>query len=292
MAAVPGAIICISSHVARGSVGNRAMVFALERLGFEVWAVPTVLFTHHPGHGKTVQIAYDDSRFVELLETLIQDGRAAQVAGIVSGYLTSTAQVEAVATLVGALKAARPDALYLCDPVMGDAAPGDAGKLYLDAAIAGAIRDLLLPLADIATPNAFECTWLAGAEHSPSPDLAALARSLPPPAVLVTSAPALIRGHIGNLLVTEREPILFEHPAIPNAAKGTGDLLAALLLARRLQGQSLPKAAELALASVFEVVTGTAKAGADELMIAALQGAIETPRAQIVARRLGGAVPR
>ena len=38
-----GAVIAISSHVARGSVGNRAMVFALERLGFEVWAVPTIV---------------------------------------------------------------------------------------------------------------------------------------------------------------------------------------------------------------------------------------------------------
>jgi len=36
----PRAVIVISSHVARGSVGNRAAVFALETLGFPVWAVP------------------------------------------------------------------------------------------------------------------------------------------------------------------------------------------------------------------------------------------------------------
>ena len=35
----PRAVIVISSHVARGSVGNRAAVFALETLGFPVWAV-------------------------------------------------------------------------------------------------------------------------------------------------------------------------------------------------------------------------------------------------------------
>ncbi|MEP2575390.1 MAG: pyridoxal kinase, partial [Nitratireductor sp.] len=37
------AVIVISSHVARGSVGNRAAVFALETLGYPVWAVPTVI---------------------------------------------------------------------------------------------------------------------------------------------------------------------------------------------------------------------------------------------------------
>ena len=33
-----GAVIVISSHVIRGSVGNRAAVFALETLGYPVWA--------------------------------------------------------------------------------------------------------------------------------------------------------------------------------------------------------------------------------------------------------------
>ena len=36
-----GAVISISSHVVRGSVGNRAVVFALETLGYPVWALPT-----------------------------------------------------------------------------------------------------------------------------------------------------------------------------------------------------------------------------------------------------------
>ncbi len=58
-----GAVIVISSQVARGSVGNRAMVFALERLGFPVWAVPTVLLPHHPGHGPAERIVPDDSAF-------------------------------------------------------------------------------------------------------------------------------------------------------------------------------------------------------------------------------------
>jgi pyridoxine kinase len=281
-----GIVISIASHVARGSVGNRAMVFALERLGFETWAVPTIVLPHHPGHGRVDSMVPDADAFAALLEALVQGERAAEVVGVISGYLASAEQARAVAALVKTVKAARADALYLCDPVIGD-----TGGLYVRKALAEAIRDELLPLADIATPNAFECVWLAGekdtdGEAEGEPDLAALARGLPPPVMLVTSAPAMMRRHIGNLLVTEHDAILFEHPLLSTPAKGTGDLLAALFLARRLVGQSLPKAAETALSSVFEIVARTAKAGADELMLAELQDSIVAPHATVVARRL------
>jgi pyridoxine kinase len=284
MARAEGAVIVVSSHVARGSVGNRAMVFALERLGFTVWAVPTVVLPHHPGHGPGTRILPDDGAFAALLRELIQGPRAAGVAAILSGYLTSVAQVEAVAELVSAVKAARADILYLCDPVIGD-----AGRLYVGEALAAAVRDRLLPMADVAKPNAFECAWLAGEAHTIDADLAGLAQSLAPPVVLVTSAPALMRGHIGNVLTGGRDTLLLEHPAVATPVKGTGDLVAALLLARRLEGHDWPRAAEMAIATTFEVVAGTAKAGADELMLAELQHAIAAPRAPVALRRLAPA---
>ena len=258
------------------------MTFALERLGFTVWAVPTVLLPHHPGHGPAERIVPDDHQFDALLKTLIRDERAGQVAGIVSGYLASAGQARAVAALVEAVKVLRPDALYLLDPVIGD-----SGGPYVADDIAEAMRKHLLPLADAATPNAFECAWLAGHDAPGEPDLAALARGLAPETVLVTSAPALVRGHIGNVLVSGGETVLLEHPMIETPIKGTGDLLAALLFARRLEGRPWWEAAELALSSVFEVLAGSAKAGAGELMLAPLQAALVEPRARITARRLG-----
>ena len=283
MASPADAVISVSSHVARGGVGNRAMVFALERLGFEVWAVPTILLPHHPGHGPVEKIVPDEKGFEALLERLIEGGRGADVGGIVSGYLASAAQARAVAKLVRAVKAARPDAVYLCDPVIGD-----LDRLYVAEALAETIRDELLPLADIATPNAFELRWLAGSTQAES-DLAPLARKLRPPEVLVTSAPSLMRGQVGNLLVDEADTILFEHSLLSTPVKGTGDLLAALLLARRLEGHAWPKAVEKALSSVFEIVAGSAKAGADELMLAELQTSLVQPHAPIGVRRIGNA---
>ena len=95
-----------------------------------------------------------------------------------------------------------------------------------------------------------------------------------------------MRGAIGNLLVTESETILFEHPQLATPVKGTGDLLAALLLARKLEGHAWPKATEMALSSVFEIVAGTAKAGADELMLPELQHSLAHPHAPINVRRM------
>jgi pyridoxine kinase len=279
----PGPIvISVSSHVARGSVGNRGAVFALERLGFTVWAVPTVLLPHHPGHGPAERIVPNDRAFGRLLDALVEHQNLFPVAGILSGYLASARQADAVADLVARVKSVHPAALYLCDPIVGD-----NGRLYVSGDVAESVRDRLIPLADAATPNAFECAWLAGSEGASITDLQALARNLSPRAVLVTSAPALMRGQTGNLLVTDEETVLLEHPLVETPIKGTGDLLAALLLARRLQNKSWLGAAEVALSSVFEILSGSARAGADELMLSALQSSLAEPRTPIGVRRVG-----
>ena len=44
-------ILSMSSQVAYGPVGNTAAVPALQALGHEVLAVPTVILSNHPGHG-------------------------------------------------------------------------------------------------------------------------------------------------------------------------------------------------------------------------------------------------
>jgi pyridoxine kinase len=95
-----------------------------------------------------------------------------------------------------------------------------------------------------------------------------------------------MRGAIGTLLVADGEATLFEHPAIATPIKGTGDLLAALLIGRRIGGADWRKAAESALASVFEIVAGSARAGADELMLAELQHALVQPHAHVNVRRM------
>ena len=45
-------VLSVQSRVAYGHVGNAASVFPLQRLGIEAWALDTVAFSNHTGHGQ------------------------------------------------------------------------------------------------------------------------------------------------------------------------------------------------------------------------------------------------
>lgn len=276
------AVIVISSHVARGSVGNRAAVFALETLGFPVWAVPTVILPWHPGHGRATRIVPDPQQFSALLKDLERAPWLGEVAGVLSGYLGDASQVEAVASLVGAVRARNPRATYICDPVLGD-----LGGLYVPEAQAAALRDRLIPIADIATPNRYELEFLSGSAGLD--DITATMRAastLGPAKMLVTSAPAMLAGSTGNLLVTPTTTLLAEHRIIERPPNGLGDLTAALFLARLLSGQPLDKALQSTTASVFEILARTAKRGGDELQLETDAQSLSHPMAMVHLRHL------
>jgi pyridoxine kinase len=114
------AVIVISSHVVRGSVGNRAAVFALEALGFPVWALQTVTLPWHPGHGPSTRIVPDTQQFDAIIDDLCAAPWLQEVGAILTGYLGDPSQAASIAKLVKTVKAKMPDALYVCDPVIGD----------------------------------------------------------------------------------------------------------------------------------------------------------------------------
>ena len=71
---------------------------------------------------------------------------------MLTGYLGKPEIGEAALGALAKIRAARPDAAYACDPVIGDAGRGS----YVAAGFAEFFRDRALPAATIATPNAFE----------------------------------------------------------------------------------------------------------------------------------------
>lgn len=277
----PRAVIVVSSHVVRGSVGNRAAVFALETLGFPVWAVPTVTFAWHAGHGPATRIVPDPSGLAALMRDLETAPWLGEVGAVLSGFLGDETQAAAVASLVRTVKQRNPRALYLCDPVMGD-----NGGLYVAEAVAESIRDELMPLADLATPNRFELEWLSGAALPDMESVTAAALHAGPPTMLVTSAPVPSPGGTGNFLLTPSEAMLAEHRRIDRSLKGPGDLTAAVFLARLMGGVSAPKALQTTTASVFEILARTAKRGADELTIETDSQSLSQPMAMVQMRRL------
>lgn len=276
------AILVMSSHVVRGTVGNRAAVFALETLGFPVWAVPTVTLPFHPGHGPATRIVPPADAFAAMLAGLERTPWLGEVGGILTGYLGGAEQAAPIARLIEAVKARNSDAVYVCDPVIGD-----SGGLYVPQATAEAIRDRLLPLADIATPNRAELDWLAGKTSGTLEEIASAARSLPPPAMLVTSAPAGA-GRIGNLWVESDTALLASHDIVAQPPNGLGDLTAALLLARRLDGNNTRETIRHVTAAVYEILSNASARGADELMLETDAASLAAPNARVDIRNFAG----
>ncbi|MCG7504269.1 pyridoxal kinase PdxY [Mesorhizobium retamae] len=277
----PRAVIVVSSHVARGSVGNRAAVFALETLGFPVWAVPTVILPWHPGHGRATRIVPPAEQFAALMADLARAPWLGEVGAVLSGYLGEASQADAIADLVGAVKARNPGALYVCDPVMGD-----SGGLYVPEATAKALRDRLMPLADIATPNRYELAWMAGADLPDLKSTTAAALDAGPATMLVTSAPAMMSGSTGNLLLDSSQVLLAEHRLIDRPPNGLGDLTGAVFLARTLSGQPPAKALQSTTAAVYEILARTAKRGGDELQLETDAQSLSQPMAMVQMRHL------
>ncbi len=275
------AVLVISSHVVRGSVGNRAAVFALETLGHPVWALPTVILAWHPGHGPATRSVPPRAEFSAIIDDLCAAPWLDEVGAVLSGYLGHPHQAADIARLVDTIRARNGDTLYTCDPVIGD-----NGGLYVPVATAEAIRDLLIPRASIATPNRFELEWLCGSGLADTTAILEAASYLGPPRVLVTSAPSMMAGSTGNILLNDTTALMAEHRQIPDPPNGLGDLTAAVFLAHTMNGKSDDEALQGATASVFEILARTAKRGADELTLESDAGSLVRPFAMVQMRRL------
>jgi pyridoxine kinase len=255
-------VLAVSSHVARGSVGLAATVAALQWLGHEVWAVPTVLLASRPGLGRLARRDLPPGDLAAMLTALEADGCWRRLDAVLTGYFPSPAAVRAAAEALRHIRQAAPGIPVVVDPIVGD-----AGRLYVAEDTAAAIRDDLLPLATIATPNLFELAWLSGASVATVADAAAAARRLGPRTVLVTSA-AETRDRIATVLVTDTDVVERSSPRYDGIPNGAGDLLAGLLLGRLLNGGDLARAVDATLADLDRVLA--ASAGREVLSLAAL----------------------
>jgi pyridoxine kinase len=274
-------VVVITSHVVSGSVGARAAVFALERMGFPVWSLPTVILPWHPGRGPATRLRLDPVAFAGAVSDLSRAAGIGDVAAVLTGYFGDATQIEPVAELIALIKARNPQAVYLCDPVIGDA----AGLFRPEEVVAG-IRDRLLPLADIATPNRHELMWLLNTRAADNDELAVAAAGLGPREVVVTSAFAPT-GEAGLVLTEPGGVHLAVHAAVDEAPHGTGDLFAALYLGWSLDGAAPPVALERAAASTMRLAERAVELGVADLPLAVAQDALVAPPPGVTVARFG-----
>jgi pyridoxine kinase len=255
-------VLALSSHVAFGSVGLAAIVPALQWLGHEVIVMPTVVLSNHPGYPRFAGEPIPAVQISAMLDALEANGWFAETAAVITGYLPSPAHVGEARIAVERVRRANPGAYYLCDPVFGD----DGEGLYLSEATASAVRDQLLPLASLATPNRFELSWLAGLPVGDAAEARQAAWALGVPTVLATSIPAA-DNRLANVLVTRDDAIACFVRRRPSAPHGTGDLLAAMYLGNLLNRHSGAYCLGAAVSSVEASVASSM--GRHELPLAA-----------------------
>ena len=256
-------VLCLSSQVARGYVGGTAARIALERMGHECWMLPTVILSNHPAHSRFSGEQVPVGRLRAMVEALEANGWLSDIDAMMSGYMPSAEHVALTASTVELVKQSNSNLTYLCDPILGD----DPGGLYVDEEVANAVRDELIPLSQIATPNRFELEWLSGVSSKRAKTARGPAKALGPDAVLVTSLTGLEPKSLTNLLTCGKEAWQTSVPKRKNAPHGVGDLMAALFLGNLLNGLSEQDALGRATGSV-EAALETSK-GSDELRLAA-----------------------
>lgn len=274
------AILSIQSHVAYGHVGNSVAGFPLQRMGREVWAVHTVMFAAHAGYGPPAGPIFSPQTVRDVVDGLEGMGKFHLCKAVLSGYLGDAALGEAVLDAVTKVKRVNAEALYCCDPVMGDAAPG----LYVRDNIPDFMRNRAIPASDIATPNLFELELLTGQQVMDVDTAVAACRSLlamGPDLVLLTSLEhdGTANGMIEMMAVTETGAWRVATPKfeLDPAPNGAGDLSAALFLANMIETASPPDALGRTASAIHAVFEATRQAGTRELALIAAQDAFVDP---------------
>jgi pyridoxine kinase len=274
-------VLSIQSAVAYGHVGNSAAVFPLQRIGVEVLPVYTVTFSNHTGYGawRGPLIAPDDVR--EVIAGIEDRGVFPEIDVVLSGYQGSEGIGDVIIDAVQRVKAANPAAVYACDPVMGNATSG----CFVAPAIPVLLRERVVPVADIITPNQFELGFLTGTEPRTLDDTLAAAdaaRAMGPDVVLVTSVerPDAAPDTLEMLAVTGAGAWLVTTPRIPMKANGSGDVTAALFTAHYRGTGDAALALARTTSSVWDLLDRTHREGSRELLLVESQEAYAHPRMQ------------
>jgi len=201
-------------------------------------------------------------------DALEAQGRLGEVDAVLSGYLGSAEQAPLIVSAVTRAKTSSKTPLYCLDPAFGD-----DGRIYARPGVMEAMRDLLLPLADIVRGNVFELSTLSGIEVADVDTAIEAARKLARPIVVATSVP--VEDELGTLLVTRDQALLATTPRLAAPPHGAGDLFTALLFGHMVLGETVDAALQGAVRSTYHILKSSD--GAPEMALIAEQAALDSP---------------
>lgn len=277
----PTTILSIQSAVAYGHVGNSAAVFPLQRIGVEVLPVYTVNFSNHTGYGAWRGPLIPPADVAEVITGIEERGAFGSIDAVLSGYQGSAGIADVIIDTAKRVKAENPNAVYSCDPVMGNAKSG----CFVAPEIPVLLRERVVPAADIITPNQFELGFLTDTEPRTLEETLAsadLARAMGPSVVLVTSVerPDAPADTIEMLAVDDNGAWIVQTPRLPMKANGSGDVTAALFTAHYVETGSAETALARTVSSVYELLMLTFTSGERELQLVQAQEFYANPPLQ------------
>ena len=280
-------ILSIQSLVSYGHAGNSAAMFPLQRLGFDVWPVVTVHFSNHTGYGAARGPLLRAEDIAEVIGGVEDRGALDRCDAVLSGYQGAEDVGTVILEAVRNVKRRNPEAIYFCDPVMGDVGRG----FFVRPGIPEFMRDQVVPAADVITPNHFELDFLAGTQTRSLDEVVQAAetvRATGPETVLVTSvlSDQTPEDGIDMVAVSSEGAWSVRTPRLPMNPPGAGDLTAAVFLANVLGAHDIPTSLARTSSSVFAVMEATARADTREMQIIASQDALAEPSMRFQVDRL------
>jgi pyridoxine kinase len=258
------AILSIQSHVVYGYVGNKAAVYPLQSMGYDVWPVNTVQFSSHTGYKNWQGDVFSREHIKKVINALEGMESIGQCRAILSGYMGSQDICFEVKETVERFKARNDKLLYLCDPVMGNV------NCFVKPEVVDFFKNNLI--ADIITPNQFEAEMLSGVKINNVQDLKETANdfhNLGIKVVVITGVkcPSLedlcvfVSDGAGQYVIPVRE---YDFEVSPN---GTGDLFSAVFLGSYLSHHNALEAVKSAVYFMDLVLRNTFEAKIRELQV-------------------------
>lgn len=256
-------------------------------MGVDVWPVHTVTVSNNSSY-ETMRgpfIAADDVRAV--IAGIDERGVLPQCDAVLTGYQGTQEVGQVVLDTVELVKSRNPQAIYCCDPVMGDVGRG----FYARPGIPEFFKESVVPKADVVAPNLFELEFLTDRSVGTVAEAIEAAHQLRargPRTVLVTSVvfPETEPDVMRMVAVDGEQAWEVVTPMLGRAFTGTGDVTTAMFLAHLLGGAALNEALERTASSIYGVLKATMDAGSREPLLVPAQDQIVAPSQQFSASRV------
>ena len=298
--------LSFNQQIGRTDVGNKAAVFPLQLLGFDVDVINSVHFSNHTGYKSGWEgSVMNGSELESILLGLERNQLLDQVGHVLTGYIGSESFLRSVLKVLQKVKEQNNSARYVCDPVFGD-----NGEFYAPQELVPIYRKEIIPLADVVTPNQFEAEQLTGLSIKTLKDAKSacdILHELGPEYVIITSAALIDDDSKGEEKITilaskrcknnsseetEYERWCIDSPILPGRYTGTGDLCAALFLAwTAKEPGDLSSALQKVISTMYSVIKRTMEkngetVASNELRIIQSKELIEAPPVLFHARRI------